>query len=569
MPVIPFIQSERTIPGTSGGVYAPSEDPVSAAIVRSGALATKEADQFMGVLTSQKHWEDAQARAEQNAQRHVEALTFGHDLKNDVDTIAESYKGRTDYQKFEEDGQSALDALKAKYDGAITDPVVKRVFLPTFLQESYNLQKTIRDKKNEVLTEAGKGQWIIERDQALNNWVNAGTPEEKQVVADQFELTTQALVVGRILKPAEAENAIKTFKNHAAEAYFRELVNTDATRAFTELSDKGSEFAKLLDPVMKQQLFATAERKAGATQEDTAYAHVFQKFSLSDSKGDYVGAIRELRNPTSEVPAIKSMTAQQRNAVESMVRGQEAYNIQETNRIATEGKNKDLDSAGETFLKGNVKEAIRLVNDSEFIPGMDKKRIIEDMQKPAPEGKSNSSVYLDGAEKMYDPSLPLAVKKVWLLKNRSNLNITDYKHFSNIGMSQERTNDKAAVKSGIDTIKAALTTPGFSSQAQKERLDRAIKLYESGTEQYKAELNTPDKIKAYANSILKMTEFTNVNPIADMKADMAKIRGRGLGSDPVAIPEQPKTKTVTIDGRQYRDGDIITKDGQRFKVKVH
>ncbi|MBE3144558.1 MAG: hypothetical protein IMZ61_11635 [Planctomycetes bacterium] len=301
-----------------------------------------------------------------------------------------------------------------------------------------------------------------------------------------------------------------------------------------------------------------AERKTA--QDEAAYAEVVAQFQLGTDKADLEGAIKYIRNPDN----LKEISRPQRQALENYVLAQDANDTARIAKIKVENHKKALDTVGNLWIKGDVKTAMKLTMESPDIPGLQKEQIISEMKKPQPEGKSNSGVYLQGAEKMYDTTVPLEDKKAWLLSNRSSLTDTDFKHLSLLGMSQERSNDKTAIKSGIDTLKATLITPGFTSQTQKERLDKAIKLYESGVEQNKESLKTPDQIKTYANTILKMSEFMNINPVADMKADMQKIRGIGL-TPPALIPVPASTIAAGTTATNPKTGQKVTWDGSQWK----
>jgi hypothetical protein len=570
MPQIPFALSERSIPGQTGSPFMPSEGPIGASIQRAGAQAEQSWNRWQSILAHEREKEEslikAQKEKEERLRKGADAEKLAYAFKDQVDVLANEMA--QDPKKGGEFAKQQTEALFNKFQNETSDPDVFRLAQGSLLTERHRIESAGRLKDTQNLQNDLREITNRKVSEGIRDAAIASTPEERLQIKAGVVEHIAAMVREGVYTSDEGGKIIRQFEPQVAVAYFAELGRTNPTKVLSELNDKESEMARLLDPVKKQEFLAHFGVKANAQTEDAAYTHVFQKFNLNAPSGDYEGAIRELRNPASDVPAIKSLTTTQRHNIEVMVKGQEAYNAQEAARVFTEGKKKDLDLVGETFIKGDVAGAIRLTRDSPFIQGMDKVHIIDAFQKPAPEGKSNSNTYLEGTEKMYDASLPLEDKKVWLLKNRGNLNSSDFKHLSNVGMSAERSNDKAATKSGIDTLKAALITPGFTSQTQKERLDRAIKLYESGITEYKDTLNTPDKIKAFANQILKMPEFTSVNPVADMKADMAKIRGVGLNGT-VSVTTPVKTKTVTIDGKQYKDGDIITqKDGTRGIVRV-
>ena len=80
------------------------------------------------------------------------------------------------------------------------------------------------------------------------------------------------------------------------------------------------------------------------------------------------------------------------------------------------------------------------------------------------------------------------------------------------------------------------------------------------------------QIKAKSTQATFMPEVAS--EVAALKQERAELEAREkeLIGRPVVKPASSnkdiKVKTVTIDGKQYKDGDIVTKDGKQFKVKV-
>lgn len=307
MPVIPFQTSERSIPGTSGGVYAPSDDPVSAAISRAGAGVAQAGNQFMGVLTAEKRREDAEARALdekiKNAGRDVHAFEFGHSVEKEANSFYESFKNRNDFENFEADTDKFLTQQQAKLENGeiANDPLLKLMSKKYLIQVSTNLQKIVGVKKAAAITERGKGHLVEEQQDTLQRWVDEPTPEGKQFIADQWALSVQKFEANGVLNQGQAATLIKNFNSHAADAYFLRLENSgELGRALAELSgtdgkSNGSP-ADYLDPIKREtaitRVVAKIERsgKKEDAQRKADQEEAEQRVMDALDKGDIPGA---------------------------------------------------------------------------------------------------------------------------------------------------------------------------------------------------------------------------------------------------------------------------------------
>ena len=352
-----------------------------------------------------------------------------------------------------------------------------------------------------------------------------------------------------------------------AIAGFKDMPTEDINKFIKDIADP-NKYQAVKDPVQRREYYNQAVTAANKIMTERKML-VAQKEAETNWPDPGEAAANVTR--TDFIDRHKLTIDQAQNIAQSF-RSQYVYKVETENKRVKAAHDGELNAIGDLIVKGDTPGAMKATQEAKYIPGMDKAKIIHSLQQPQPEGKSNSTVYLEGVDIMYDSSKPIEEKKAWLLKNRSQLNITDFKHLSNIGMSQERSNDKQAVKGGIETLKTALSFPGMQTQTGKERLDRAIKMYESGVVEYKDSLNTPEKIKAYANTILSMPEFSNVNPLEDMKADMKELKGGGRGAKPSpqrSVPVAPQSNIPALrigtTATNQKTGAKVTWDGTKWK----
>lgn len=328
------------------------------------------------------------------------------------------------------------------------------------------------------------------------------------------------------------------------------------------------ELFKRVQPYFGVHGVEISDRLQRAAKEQASSATVdFLKERATDpvtNAVDYDKAIRALLEGKVTWQGGPLDAGTQRTVFENLKSEQSWYHMRQE-QSSIEQKKVDVDAVYKLY-KSDPRQALAVLDKSTTIPELDKRRIKHDLITPFPEGKSNRDVFLNMLDKVYDSTIPVEDKKMLLLKNGKYLNTADFESLGKIAFSSERSSSKEAVRAGIKTLTTTLITPGMSSQTQKERLDTAIKLYQTDIEAKKEELNSPEKIRDYANSILAMPQFTNVNPMDDMKTDMKRLRGSGLSGGNMGATPAPKT--VMIEGKQYKDGDIITKDGKQSRVRV-
>jgi len=334
---------------------------------------------------------------------------------------------------------------------------------------------------------------------------------------------------------------IATHENHQRDVYKHQTLEAQYTNLVTGFNEGGN--LENATRVMDSAIDYVNPNRDNQTLKDLYNARLtehWQKFKnqsvldenyvklksdATDANGnvDYNKAINTLL--TVKYQQDNHIGPQLKDKLFNELKAEQAWTIAQDNAVATKNYNDDLDKIGSKWIKGDVRGAVEAVKSSKYINDIDKVKIIRQIQTPPPEGKSNSTTYLAGIEKMYDPSIPVEDKKVWLLSNRSGLNMSDFKHLSNVGMSQERTNEKAAITAGVKEIQNILLPKGLKdSPTAKDRAQQAVDLYLKGVQEYHDQLKTPSDVKDYYKQVLSMPQFSNVNVLQDKMTDLQRLK---------------------------------------------
>ncbi len=176
------------------------------------------------------------AIVEQRAERALKAVKLEQDLKNDVDKTAESYAMRSDYDNFDKDVQTNIASLKQKHIDSIDDPVLKRAAETTFLNQSYLLQKTIRDKKRVLMGEEAQNRFDVNLTNSLKEYVYANEAE-KPLIKKKIELEGYEMENSHLLKLGSTVKVMQNFDLMAQKQEIDILVRTKPEEAALLLAD--------------------------------------------------------------------------------------------------------------------------------------------------------------------------------------------------------------------------------------------------------------------------------------------------------------------------------------------
>lgn len=195
---------------------------------------------------------------EKKAERAVKANKIENDLKQDMDKLAESYYSRTDFENFEPDAEKSLSGLREKYrpmaggDRPLGFAVEKAID-----DQSTSLMKVVRDKKRQVLTETGLGEFQRSYNNDIQSYISEPDPDGKALIKKKLEMKAWTLVDSHIMTFAQAETAIQKFGEDTGKAYIASLWNSgQADRAVKELNDP--EMFKGMNPLNREELLRSS-----------------------------------------------------------------------------------------------------------------------------------------------------------------------------------------------------------------------------------------------------------------------------------------------------------------------
>ncbi len=530
MPKIPVVTRQVSIPRTSGNaeMNIGAAGIVGESIERAGKTQMGAVDQLAKVLEKR-----------QNEQDNIKLS----DLRNEYVKWGIGYEAEQIEKKKGKDAYDVVDTAKVDLENK------KQEFLKNvdsrLIPHAQNILDIENNRSLDKLTLHALREGEVAKATAKRETIDlaaqriatiSDSPSETQ---EEIALTTQ--ILERLgANPVEVNTATAQMVVVATQTAIN---NNDIASAKEHIANN----KVLLDATgLRDDL----ERKLKSAEiEDTQnniYASLRLDYNLDSENPDYEGAIKELRNPDN----FQSLNTDQRQRLENQLRSQQGYDEKVQKEELDKRYESELDQIGDLITKGQIGQAMKILNNSEAIPGMEKVKINKAFAEYASVRKSDIRTYLDGVDIMYDPDTPMTDKKKWLLENRGRLNDTDIKHLAANGLSQERKSSVAATKQGIKLLEEALIFPDMKGPTAEARLRKAVTLYESGLKEYADTLKTPDQKRDYVYQILKMPYFANVNPMEDMREDVKKLRGVGISKPVPAATEPIKTEENLSDVEQ-------------------
>jgi hypothetical protein len=173
---------------------------------------------------------------ERRATQAVETLRLENGLKMEASQFLNSLKTRNDFDKFDTDSDAFLNSTYEKYSGMSNDPAVKRSLEKAFLQTRFQMQVGVMNRKAAAISEVGEAEHVTLRDMALKTWVGA-SPEDKPIVAREYELKVRELADRNVFSLGKAENFIRTFNSTAQELDFEKKLYDNPRQALIDATN--------------------------------------------------------------------------------------------------------------------------------------------------------------------------------------------------------------------------------------------------------------------------------------------------------------------------------------------
>lgn len=203
MPRIPTFNSEKV-------VTQPRLSPGAAA---SPALAKAEFGQVVSgaAQTGMKIAGDMR-QMELNAERTTKALEIERDMRADVSSFAETFRGRADYDKFEEDAARHLDSLKQKYSEQVgEDRVLQGSFERIFTRNAIELESVAKATKFKVMGDRAVSAYETGFEQSVQGYVDTPDENMRAAIRANIEIGASSLAADGLISEMKAGDYIRAF----------------------------------------------------------------------------------------------------------------------------------------------------------------------------------------------------------------------------------------------------------------------------------------------------------------------------------------------------------------------
>jgi hypothetical protein len=498
-----------------------------------------------------------------NQAGRIEAKQADNDLNVELSKLYGEAAEKTDgtNPKLADEVKTKADQIYNKYDGKISNSTAKELLKYSYESRisayTEGLNKHVADRLWQTTVEGVKIKVADSvRIAGQTGDLIGGADAIKQDLESQREYFG-----GRF--DMVSRTAMSLYYSNAIPVSLSNPQTRGATLAQLDNPHYKEKYYKHLDAEQIRAIEYHYGRAKREEQDDQVYSDLYARFSLGSGKANYAGAIREIRNPKK----YNNLDMEQRRELENMLKAQQGYDEHVRNEYRTKQRDVALDKVYALANEGHITHALDFIQNSDSFTEAEKFKLKTSLASSTQTQQTDIHTYLEGVDIVYDINTPAMEKKKWILSNSNRLSMSDQKALYSIAISDEKKVTTAAVKDGISILKNSMTIPGMSGPTSDSRLKKAIALYETGLKEHADKLKTPEEKRDYAYQILKIPEFTNINPVADMKTDMQRMRGVGMPTTaPPKATAPPKTfadlpAAAEFTGKILRD----TATGKRFK----
>jgi hypothetical protein len=495
---------------------------------------------------------------------------------------AEGLRGRTDYENFDSLMDADTEEINA-YIEKIKDPDVKRAVTMGAQSIISQYRNTVRVKKTSAIVEVGKATLSRNLQDDTQDWILSAGPLREQK-KDQMEARIIASASAGILTPTEAEKMIQGLDTGLEEAYAAELMNTNPKRLKEEL--EGGKLTNI-DPEKRQALIARAKPKIEEGETTSVYMKVMAEAGGKPEKAQAIisspDAIKKYGITIETKDKVLASIERDRVVTE---RAYEAFAKEKVGELSNKiYKNLDVTDSEMEGLRGPDKATVERIRDYQIRQNRAELREkaaearrerAEDRQRRLDEriAKQDKSAAIAGEIlAKINENEPIDVRKDIYARIPDGLMWDDVTRLTS-AMSKVQKDPRYIL--GFEVLKNAkrdrIIDAATYGKLQLEFRETVARDELHGNEiiDLAERLINPQKenaIKAWLNNLFSSmpsdtqpTDFTELNMIGPPTQESAE-------SAPVKSAETV-VKTVTIDGKEYKDGDEIVKDGKRYRVRV-
>lgn len=212
-------------------------------------------------------------------------LNIHYDMKDEFGVMADRFKERRDYDKFDDDFRRESEIIRGRYGAKVTSKDMQLAFDKSFRSMTSDLKGTLLHQKARIITENALGAFNRTYDGAVGEYIASNDERVRRAIKMNLELEAQVLVSRNIMKPTDADNLIGTFDAKADEAQVRTIGVVDPLKAYGLLME-GTKFPNI-DPIKRAQLIEHMEVRVRMEEGridklNTAVQRENQAYALND-----------------------------------------------------------------------------------------------------------------------------------------------------------------------------------------------------------------------------------------------------------------------------------------------
>ncbi len=202
---------------------------------------------------------------EVKAVRVERSLRIENQMNEDTLALAETFHGRTDYENFMGDAETALTDMGQKYgEMASDDRFLGIAVSQAFNQKRAQVMLMVQQKTRQTMVERANGEHQVAGRLALEEYSNALTPQHRDEIVAGYSVKTMELVAAGIINKDQAGMDIENFIHDAEILRAKKMTFEDPTLAVELLPT--DEFN--LAPDDRQLLTEQATRAAGIQRKE-------------------------------------------------------------------------------------------------------------------------------------------------------------------------------------------------------------------------------------------------------------------------------------------------------------
>lgn len=358
-------------------------------------------------------------------------------LAREISDIEQEYDQRQDYDKFN-DISDRIDKARQKYNEQIgDDDEVMQAFMPSFEMSAINLESGIKKLSRSKFIDADRGALKNEMD---NIFELAGRSGDYDRIAGEYRPMAKAAIAGRtasgVIDNVAAETLGSQLDDQLWDNYLTAQSRINPINASESLKNE-----KMFPGLSRdKRLFWQGQMDEAATKkriEDTSYG------LITAHKTDFNAMYADLA-------ANKSLSRYEASKIQDTLEAAEKQYTQKLNEAREQGKKQELDNIYKLVNEGNILDAVKSVEDSEFLTEQEK-------------FDKSDSLKNYGKKELWSTNPEIEAKLTKRIES-GDITETDIEFYRGMGLSNDDTNKLKTrlTNKGKDPVKDSIISDAVS-----------------------------------------------------------------------------------------------------------